>query len=260
MNALGDLRGSLAAHGLSLDVAQQRSVLIATPVYRDVSPMFTKSAIETTSVLTALGIAHDFQFLIGMSKIHVARNLLADKFLASGLTDLLFVDADMSWNPLDVVRLLATDKPLIGAVGRKKTDKPDSEWHSWCLNLIPGTEENLRQDFSGNIEVLSVGTGFMLINRKVFKVLANAHPEWRRRSLPGDAKTPTTWYTKFFADDDVVDEETGDVDEFGEDISFCLRWRALGGEVWIAPDIELGHHGSHDYRGKVRTFFDLNAA
>ena len=30
---------------------------------------------------------------------------------------------------------------------------------------------------------------------------------------------------------------------FGEDMSFCQRWRDLGGDIWLLADAPLGHEG-----------------
>lgn len=34
---------------------------------------------------------------------------------------------------------------------------------------------------------------------------------------------------------------------FGEDLSFCLRARELGAEIWIDPRVQAGHIGLHTY-------------
>ena len=72
---------------------------------------------------------------------------------------------------------------MIGAVGRKKAEKPDSDPDVWCVKFLPGSNERLRQDEMGNVEVERIGTGFLKIDLAVFRRLAAAHPEWK---LPGD--------------------------------------------------------------------------
>jgi hypothetical protein len=29
---------------------------------------------------------------------------------------------------------------------------------------------------------------------------------------------------------------------WGEDYAFCRRWNAIGGEIWVVPDLDLTHH------------------
>ena len=34
---------------------------------------------------------------------------------------------------------------------------------------------------------------------------------------------------------------------FGEDLSFCMRWKEAGGELWCDSSVRLGHVGMHNY-------------
>ncbi len=103
-----------------MERAKSRSVMILTPVARDPVVEYTASLASTLMTLNQLGIKCGFQFVIGGSIVHRARNELLAHFMASDFTDCLFIDDDMEWSPNDVVRLLASDKPVIGGVGRKR--------------------------------------------------------------------------------------------------------------------------------------------
>jgi GT2 family glycosyltransferase len=37
--------------------------------------------------------------------------------------------------------------------------------------------------------------------------------------------------------------------DWGEDINFCLRWRAIGGKVWVWPLVQMEHIGRKSYKG-----------
>jgi hypothetical protein len=37
----------------------------------------------------------------------------------------------------------------------------------------------------------------------------------------------------------------------GEDYTFCDRWRATGGKIWVDPDIVLRHVGTTTYTGSI---------
>lgn len=39
--------------------------------------------------------------------------------------------------------------------------------------------------------------------------------------------------------------------KYGEDYSFCRRWRDIGGRVWIDPEIRMGHCGYKTFVGSV---------
>lgn len=237
------------ARGLSVDAAKGRSVLIGTPCYRDCSPGYTAAIIETVTLLMTLGIRCEVRMPVGVT-VHQARNAIANAFLETNHTDLLFIDADMSWDAWDVVKLLASDKELIGGVGRKKSHKPDNDLDVWCFAGIEGSEDSVQMDAAGNLMVASVGTGFLKIRRNVFEELMAAHPEWRRRSNVTDNPDAQRWYWRFFAWGD-----TG-LDEIGEDYEFCRRWRDLGGSVWVDPSIRLKHFGIHTYGGCIGALFE----
>jgi hypothetical protein len=86
----------------------------------------------------------------------------------------------MQWSPNDVLRLLASDKPLIGGVGRMRVQKPNSDPAVWCWRPLRGRRRRADQDDMGAIEVKGFGAAFMLINRRVLHDMATAHPEWKR--------------------------------------------------------------------------------
>src|SRR5689334_13146254 len=105
-----------------LERARSRRVMICTPVYRETSWQYTRSLVDTCIAFERLGVGHRAQFVIGNSNLPRARNELVAEFLATDCTDLLFVDSDMGWRPNDALRLLASEREVIGGVGRKRVD------------------------------------------------------------------------------------------------------------------------------------------
>jgi hypothetical protein len=41
----------------------------------------------------------------------------------------------------------------------------------------------------------------------------------------------------------------------GEDYTFCDRWRAIDGKVWVDKDIALRHVGTTTHTGSLREIF-----
>lgn len=229
-----------------LERARQRSVLICTPIARNPVWQYTASMLSTLPFLQEQGVRVSFQFVVGSSVICKARNELCAHFLMSDYTDLLFIDDDMEFTPASVLRLLGSDKPLIGGVGRMRVQKPNSDPEVWCWRPKHDAAGRLVQDDMGAVEALGFGAAFMLINRRVLIDLAEAHPEWKR---PGAKDWPEALrdnYYEFFRQN-----EDGVEGEISEDYVFCNRWRALGNSVWIDPTIKLGHVGSWNFRGCV---------
>lgn len=229
-----------------LERARQRSVMICTPIARNPAWEYTASLASTLLYLQEQGIRVTFQFVVGSSVVHKARNELVAHFLMSDFTDLLFIDDDMQFSPESVLRLLGSDKPLIGGVGRMRCQKPNSDPAVWCWRPLRAADGDLIQDDMGAIEVRGFGAAFMLINRRVFADMIEAHPEWKRdgaHDWPADLRAH---YFEFFNQ-----TERDEFGELSEDYGFCHRWRSLGERVWVDPTIRLGHVGSFNFAGAV---------
>lgn len=238
-----------------LERARQRSVMICTPVARNPVYQYTAALASTLLFLSALGIRVTFQFVVGGSVIHKARNELCAHFLMSDCTDLLFIDDDMEWSPNSILRVLGSDKPLIGGVGRMRVQKPNSDPAVWCWRPLHDAAGHLVQDEMGAVEVKGFGAAFMLINRRVLHDMATAHPEWKRAGAADWPQAMRDYYYEFFR----TGEEGSDI-EFGEDYVFCNRWRAMGNSVWVDPTIRLGHIGSWNYQGSIEEAILIPAA
>ena len=232
-----------------LSRARARSVFIATPIARHPVRQYTMALARTVSHLTQLGISWYVQNVVGNSNLPRARNELAASFMASDYDDMLFIDDDMGWQPNDVVRLLASEQDLIGAVGCKKVVRPDTDPAKWCLRTL---DAPLRQDDMGAIEIEAIGTGFLKISRPVFARMIMAHPEWKRRGWPNMPEAVKAWYYQFFRFD------PNDPDEIGEDIEFCREWRRLGGSIWVDPTIKLVHVGEYEYTGSLEALLETS--
>ena len=231
-----------AAREARLDRAKSRSVMIATPVARDPTIQYTVSMLKTANLLTNYGIRHCAEFIVGSSNLPRARNGLAAKFLASDYDVLLMIDDDMGWDAGSVIRLLASEQTFIAAAGRKKSRLPNSDPSVWCAQFIP--DAPIRLDEMGAIEVARVGGAFVALDRSVLTKLAAAHPDWKREGHEDMNAAQRACYHQFF-------QFTTDDAEIGEDYLFCDRWRAIGGEVWVDPSIELKHAGASEYAGRL---------
>lgn len=230
--------------------ARSRSVFICTPIARHPVRQYTVALCKTLVHLQSLGIRAYIQQVVGNSNLPRARNELVAAFMASDYDDMLFIDDDMGWRPNDVVRLLASDKALIGAVGCKKVVRPDADAEKWCLRTLK--DEQFNQDDMGAVEIEAIGTGFVKINRSVFERMKLAHPEWKRNGWPKMPENTRKEYYQYFRFD------PNDPDETGEDISFCQAWRRLGGTVWVDPSIQLLHVGEYEYTGNLEALLEAD--
>jgi hypothetical protein len=241
----------------------ERFVLIGTPCYGGlVTHVYMQSVLRLMMAPQApqlrLGIimsAHD-------SLITRARNAIVANFLDTPeATHLMFIDADIGFEPNEFYRLLAFDEDLAAGryplkvrdwektQGLLKTAAPDANLESLGLSYVghPSalTEIEARDGFmTGSY----AGTGFMLIKRRVFERMIAAHPEtkYREGHTYPKAKQPSPHLYNLF--DCTIDPDTGDY--LSEDFTFCRRWRQLGEKLWLDTQSALVHVGSHEFRGE----------
>ena len=102
-----------------------------------------------------------------------------------------------------------------------------------------------RRTLHGFATAAYAGTGFMMVKREALLRMGAAHPELRFRSVHARHMPPSDNLCALF--DCLIDPETGAY--LSEDYSFCRRWRALGGEVWLDLASRLTHTGADDFAG-----------
>lgn len=189
----------------------------------------------------AIGAGVEFQtvFLPGCSLITQARNQIACDFLESKADKLVFIDADVSWEPGDIVKLAMHDQDFVGGAYRLKQE-PEAYPIAW-LDKPELHAEN------GLLEVSSVPGGFLCLTREVFARLKEAHPDrgYSHFQFEGHA-----FFHAPFANGRL----------YGEDTAFCADWREIGGKVWLDPELTLSHHGgSVSYPGHIGNWLRARA-
>lgn len=212
-------------------------VLICTPsIDSKFDSAYLMSLAASIKMLDRLKIKWDVQVIDKCSILPHARNRLVGEFLASEATHMLFIDDDMGWPQNAIPELLAHDKDVIAAVGITKDEDPDQR--KFCVKLAP--KHTKFDEERGIIRVAAVGTGFMLIKRNVVEKLWTAH---KHNASPPPPESPHVGpISRIF-------EFDYSADDWGEDYTFCRRWQALGGEVWVDPGIRLLHCGNYAYTG-----------
>jgi hypothetical protein len=174
------------------------------------------------------------------SLIPRARNRVLMDFLASPHSHLVFIDADIGFDGRDVLRLVAHDKKLVGGTYAKKNrDKYDPAFVPLPTGTVV-TENEL-------VEIQCLPGGFMCINRDMASAMAGAYRDlWYR-----DGNTAERQVFDVFAT--YTDPETRQY--WSEDYAFCQRWRAISGQVFLDPNIQLTHNGTTVFEGDPCTVF-----
>ncbi len=257
---------------VKLDQLRKNKLFVATPMYGGMAHgMYVKSCLDLQAVMGNYGIETKFSFLFNESLITRARNYLVDEFLRTDNTHMLFIDSDINFNPNDVLALMALDKDVIGGpypkkainwqnvmdAARKHPDMKAEELEKlvgqYVFNVVKGTQQfNVTEP----LEVLEIGTGYMMIKRHVFDKMRDAYPMIHYKpDHVGQANFDGTRYIHAYFDT-VIDAKgsitDGGTDRYlSEDYMFCQMWRKIGGQIYLCPWMKTQHVGTYAFNGDM---------
>ena len=245
---------------LPVEELKKIHLAIATPCYGgQVFQNYFMSILKFVFFANQNGIKVSFIVRGGDSLITRMRNsIVAEVLTDETYTHLLWIDADIGFEPEAIVRLLLADRDVAcGLYPLKKIVWPETlpeamshpEFEALYTHYPYNPVHNARIDDEGFIEVLDAPTGFMLIKREVFAKLVDAYPGLQFKpdhmlGLEGVAEKIANYHYRFF---DVMTEENGRY--LSEDYAFCRRWQNIGGKVVIDVTSNLSHQGGHLYTG-----------
>ena len=247
--------------------ATRPSLYLATPCFGCAMALpYLASVLALQGACMQRGVQVFVDFIGNESLVQRARNILAARFLKSGATHLLFIDADIAFDPETVFRLLDFNKDVVTAVYPKKM----IDWAAVEAKLAQGSAEPVPQmglDFNINIagqsaqavngfvQVLDSATGFMLIQRGVLeRMCARFRDELHCvNDIIGTSQSTPDYVAVF---DCMIDPDTRRY--LSEDYAFCRRLQQMGGEIWADIASPLAHLGTQVYSGDIRHRFALS--
>jgi len=257
---------------VKVDDLKKHKVFVATPMYGGMAHgLYIKSCLDLQTTLSRYGIEVKFSFLFNESLITRARNYLVDEFLRTDFTHLLFIDSDVCYNPQDVIALLALDKDVIGGPYPKKS----INWNNVAgaarkhPNLEPKELEKLVGEYVFNVvkgtsqftvteplEVMEIGTGYMMVKRGVFEKMQEAYPSIRYKpDHVGQSNFDGSRYIHAYFDTVIDSKDSivgGGSDRYlSEDYMFCQMWRKIGGEIFLCPWMKTQHIGTYAFSGDM---------
>lgn len=247
---------------IDMDFLRKMNIFFATPCYGGmVTDQFFLSMFRMSQVLIQNGIPFRLTTLRNESLITRARNILTAMFLEdTSSTHLMFIDADIEFEPESIIRMLAMDKDVIAGAYPKKT----INWNNvkaaanagatdlatygadYAINLKVHEGNKVRTSM-GAIEVLDASTGFFLVKREVIERMVKEYPELHYKNDSSiDPKFNPFCYALW---DTMIDPS--DNRYLSEDYCFSRRWQNLGGEIWVDPNTKLNHVGSYTFEGNL---------
>jgi hypothetical protein len=242
-------------------MSDQPYIYLAIPCYGgQLTLHFVSSLLKLQDACRARGIGLHIDMMGGEALITRGRSRLAAHFLAHPeATHILYIDADIGFQPENVFRLLDAKKDVIAAVcplkqidwekaraaAIKGVDDLQAASIGYVVRFLP-TPDNSVEVENGIAKVAYGGTGFLMISREAMQRLFDAHPELRAKMRDmADAAAPEA----VMVFDTMIEPETGQY--LSEDYAFCRRWRELGGEIWADVEARLIHVGHMAYTGSL---------
>jgi len=299
---------------------KNKKLFLAVPMYGGQSTgMFTRSVLDLSAICAMHGIGLQVYFLFNESLITRARNYCVDEFMRSDCSHLMFIDSDIGFDPRDVLTLMAfanesSDYDVIGGAYPKKC----IAWEKIVMAVNKGVADqdpNVLEKYVGDyvfnpkggsgqiplnqpVEVMELGTGFMMIRRKTLQDYANFYPELfykpdhvRTEHFDGTRKIQAAFdvvvdrgYTfgevhrllKELASLDrekhdvqsvinrakelLKKEETASFRYLSEDYMFCQNVIRMGAKVWLCPWMKLQHVGSMVFGGSLPDLASIGAS
>jgi hypothetical protein len=261
---------------IPLGLLRQKHIFIATPCYGgQIGEPFFRSMLRLSILCNKYEIPFTVSTLANESLITRGRNTLVSFFMENKeATNLFFIDADIEFNPEDLLRMVAYDKPIIVGAYPKKAinwesivnasrnnpeETPDTiEGHSsnYVVNFdfLKGPDGKPRpqvQIVDNLIRLKDAGTGFMCIKKEVIQQMFDRYPDKKySNDINVDSKFEPFMYALF---DTMIDPESRRY--LSEDYTFCRLWQQMGGEVYLDPRTSLNHVGHYTFRGNIRKLF-----
>lgn len=206
--------------------------MVATPTY---TGELVHRYVESFTAATVFCLLHkvelELRIVSGASLIQYARNQLIREFLEDETyTHLMWIDADVGFDPRAIMRLLDHGKDVVGGVYPMK-----------CMP-VEWPYEPMPREQTGTLHRAKIlPGGFMLCSRKSMQTVADASQEYWHYT--GGMR----YLTKH-----VMDLTLEDGKLLGEDVILCRKLQLAGFDVWVEPDIAFSHTGKFEWRGILR--------
>jgi hypothetical protein len=241
------------------------NLVIATPCFGgQVSVLYTASLYKLQKLVRSYS---DFNLKVlfkdGDALITRARASLVSQFLDDPeSTHLLFIDADIGFEPEQVLRLIECGADVCAAVypikridwDRIKTTMEAARPNPAAAALkyvFEVDDPSAVIQKGGFVKVRYAGTGFLMIRRQALERMCAHYPQLQyKRDHSIDAAAAGG--NRFALFECMIAE---DGTYLSEDFAFCKRWTGMGGEIWADLQSRLAHVGPMTFHGDLSSQF-----
>jgi hypothetical protein len=154
---------------------------------------------------------------------------------------IIYLDYDVSWRPEDLLKLIETEGDVVAGTYRCKTeDGPTEEFYMGTWETNADFTPKLRAD--GAISAKLAPAGFLKLTKEAIDQFMVAFPE-------------LCYGPMYHLSVDLFNHGVHDRIWWGEDYSFCRRWKEKCGDIWLVPDLSIDHHTKDKvYAGNLHQF------
>lgn len=198
---------------------------------------------------------------IAYADIAESRNFLLTRwFDKTDATHLLFIDADMGFPAELVLDMVDFGRPVVGVVYPKRqidlervaelaaagepAKRAIARGHSYIVRKKRGL--SIASPHAGFMQVDGCGAGVLLIARTAIETMLMKMPELSDPEAKSNSPLAANLDRLIRAFEPLRVNDA----RLSEDFSFCHRWNACGGEVWVNTAHDIEHIGLHRFRGR----------
>jgi len=247
-------------------------IAILTPCFASITYVdYVCCLLKSIEVLRYFNVQVSIEFCKSDSLVSRARNNLIAKAMNNpNVTHILFIDNDIIWDPIEILKLLISEKPLIGGIYPLKQYKWDRLTNPDNLKSLIEKKDSSQFKNTPNQTIIQfnlldynvnfldntirvenniakakhIATGFMMIQREVIEKMMVSFPSTKYTDDISFLQPEENKYAYALFDCGVEDDHY-----YSEDWMFCHRWTKMGGDVCIDVSINLSHIGIECYQG-----------
>lgn len=214
-----------------------KNVLIGTPcVDGKVDAWYVNSLADTIRVAMANNVYIKPIFLVNEDSLPMARNELFKIAYENNFNQLIFINADIGWDPLALMEIIYADKAVIGLPYPTRNEA----YENYSVEIEnPG---KLTQDEkTGYIKVFQHGAGFLKMDRVVIEALWNSNTflEYKGKQLKC-----------------ICEYQNANLVFNSDEVALCNKIKNLGFDIWTQPKFTCIRTGTKVYSGSYQNNID----
>lgn len=204
----------------------KRKVVFCTPSLEGPTAPLVEALEKSIPLITGAGWDEGYAQEVGCPYISSARASLIRKALDARADVLVFLDYDLSFEPECLLKLIETEGDVVAGLYRFKRDEVE------YMGVLSPTHDGIpvpRED--GCIRADRAPAGFLKITKEAVDKFMRAYPE-------------LCFGPSYGLSVDLFNHGAHERVWWGEDYAFSRRWREMGEDIWIVPDLDLTHHAA----------------